>query len=286
MTGDVTIPAGAVLVGYDGSVDSDLALSWADEVARDTQRPLCVLISEVDPTQVLEMTAEWHTARIARIEADARDRIKESRAPFTSVDVVSVPPTAALIDASARGSLLVVGARGHTLLSGVVLGSVSQHLARHAACPVVVVRQPHDPQPRVVVGVDGSAASRQALDFAAPQADRTGSSLTVVNGWRSLSHGRGALPGSTFERRYAEEVDAAERLLAESVAGLAETWPDLAVTTEAIPVPPGRCLADASQAASLVVVGSRGRGAFAGMLLGSVGQSVLHQAHCPVAVVR
>jgi nucleotide-binding universal stress UspA family protein len=70
------------------------------------------------------------------------------------------------------------------------------------------------------------------------------------------------------------------------VAGLADTWPALEVETEAIPVPPSRCLADASQAASLVVVGSRGRGAFTGMLLGSVSQSVLHTAQCPVAVVR
>jgi nucleotide-binding universal stress UspA family protein len=212
--------------------------------------------------------------------------VKESGAPSTSVDVVSTPPTAALIDASARGSLLVIGARGHTVLSGVLLGSVSQHLARHAACPVVVVRQPHDPQPRVVVGVDGSQGSQDALDFAAAQAVRTGSSLSVVNAWRSFARGRGAVMGPPLERRYGAELEASERLLAESVAGLADTWPDLEVETEAIPVPPSRCLADASQAASLVVVGSRGRGAFTGMLLGSVSQSVLHTAQCPVAVVR
>lgn len=276
--------SGAVLVGYDGSADSELALSWADEMARRTQHPIRVLISEVDPTQVLEVTSDWHAARMAQLDGDARDRLKESTAPGVSVEVVPNPPTRALIDASRESWLLVVGARGHSLLSGILLGSVSQHLARHAACPVVVVRQPHDPQPRVVVGVDGSEGSDAALEFAAAQADRTDSTLVVIYSWPSLS--RGAVIGPPFERRHREEIEAGERVVAEAVAGLSERYPDLEVVTEAIPVPASRCLADASYSASLVVVGSRGRGAFAGMLLGSVSQHVLHLAQCPVAVVR
>jgi nucleotide-binding universal stress UspA family protein len=276
--------AGAVVVGYDGSADSDLALAWADEVARDSNRPIRVLISEVDRTQVLEVTSDWHAARMTQLDADARDRLKGSAASEISVDLAKDPPSKALIDASAEAWLVVVGARGHGLLSGMLLGSVSQHLARHAAGPVVVVRRPHDPQRRVVVGVDGSEGSSAALDFAAAQADRTGSALVVVHGWHSLANS--AVVGPPFEHRYAEEEQVAERVVAESVAGLSETYPDLEVDTETIPVPPGRCLADASQTASLVVVGSRGRGAFAGMLLGSVSQHVLHQAQCPVAVVR
>lgn len=282
----MNISSRSIFVGYDGSADSDYALSWAEEMARRTQRPLHVLISEVDPTHVFEMTRDWHVARMARIEADARDRLKESKAPTVSVTVVKDPPVTALIDASSQASLVVVGARGHGLLSGVLLGSVSQHVSRHAACPVVVVRQARHSSDRVVVGVDGSSGSSAALEFASEHASRTGSTLTVIHAWRNLSRERGPLMGAPFEGQFNEEVNAAERVLSEAVAGLRERYPDVHVETEAIPVTPSRCLADASAAASLLVVGSRGRGAFAGMLLGSTSQSVLHHAQCSVAVVR
>lgn len=84
----------------------------------------------------------------------------------------------------------------------------------------------------------------------------------------------------------AEEMDAAERLLAEAVAGLREEHPDLLVELQPMPVPPVRALTDASATASLVVVGTRGRGGFMGLLLGSVSSGVLQHAQCPVAVLR
>ncbi len=280
------MPSGAVLVGYDGSVDSELALAWADEMATQTQRPLHVLISEADPTQILELTSEWHAARMRELESDLSDRLLASKAPATSRELVHEPPTQALVERSRKASVVVVGARGHSLIGGVLLGSVSQHLAPHAACPVVVVRQPYDPQPRVVVGVDGSVGSRGALEFAAEEADRSDSALVVVFAWRPSSRGREPVVGVTPDPRYTAEVETAERILAESVAGLSERYPDLEVVTKAIPVAASRCLVDASHSASLVVVGSRGRGAFTGMLLGSVSQHVLAHGACTVAVVR
>jgi len=78
----------------------------------------------------------------------------------------------------------------------------------------------------------------------------------------------------------------AEQLVAEACAAARSAYPDVDVEPEAIPVRPGPVLVDASAAASLVVVGSRGRGAFTGLLLGSVSQHVLHHALCDVAVVR
>jgi nucleotide-binding universal stress UspA family protein len=269
-----------IVVGYDGSSDSELALDWADELAAEQGRPLRVLISEVDPTQVLEATSEWHAAKMAELEADAKDRLAGARTEDTVLELVQVPPAQALIDASAHAVAVVVGARGHSLLSGVVLGSVSQHVTRHASCPVVVTRPPYQPDSRrVVVGVDGSTGSRKALEFAFDHASHSGSSVTAIHAWRNLARG---FPGSGL----IEEIQAAERVLAEALAGFADLYPDVEVTTEAIPMAPQRALADASTAAELVVVGSRGLGAFAGLLLGSVGQSVLHHGHCPVAVVR
>jgi nucleotide-binding universal stress UspA family protein len=272
--------AGEIVVGYDGSGDSELALDWADQLAAEQGRPLRVLISEVDPTQVLEATSDWHAARIGQLESDARDRLAGARSRDSAIEVVGVPPSQALIDASAKAVTVVIGARGHSLLSGVVLGSVSQHVTRHSSCPVVVVRAPYHPDAnRVVVGVDGSTGSRKALEFAFDHASRSGSPVTAVHAWRNAAR------GDTGEG-LVEEIRAAERVLAEALAGFADQYPDVKVTTEAIPVVPQRVLADASQSASLVVVGSRGLGAFAGLLLGSVSQSVLHHAQCPVAVVR
>lgn len=156
---------------------------------------------------------------------------------------------------------------------------------RHAPCPVVVARPvAHPAAARIVVGVDGSGGSDAALDFACERAELTGEDVVVVHGWRD-----GRATGTTrrdipdeFMQRIAEE----ERLLAESVAGIQADHPDVHLQPEAIPVVAWRALADASAASSLVVVGSRGRGAFSGMLLGSVSQQVLQHAECPVAVVR
>lgn len=268
---------GEIVVGYDGSGDSELALDWADELAAEQGRSLHVLISEVDPTQVLEATSDWHAAKMAELESDARDRLAGARCTDSRIEIASVPPTQALIDASARAATVVVGARGHSLLSGVVLGSVSQHVTRHASCPVVVARAPYHPDSdRIVVGVDGSTGSRKALEFAFEHASRKHAPITVIHAWRNSGRQEGLV----------EEIEAAERILSEALAGFSDDYPDVKVMTEAIPIAPHRVLADASQAAALVVVGSRGLGAFTGLLLGSVSQSVLHHAQCTVAVVR
>jgi nucleotide-binding universal stress UspA family protein len=276
----MTTRAGEIVVGYDGSGDSDRALDWAEELAAEQGRPLRVLISEADPTQVLEATGDWHAAKMTELATQAGNRLEGARCRHSEVEVATVPPAQALIDASARASGVVVGARGHSLLSGVVLGSVSQHVTRHASCPVVVVRAPYRPDAdRIVVGVDGSTGSRKALEFAFDHASRRAVPLTAVHAWRNAGRGRSG-------QGLMEEIRAAERILAEALAGFADQYPDVKLTTEEVPMAPQRVLADASQSAALVVVGSRGLGAFAGLLLGSVSQSVLHHAQCTVAVVR
>ena len=272
---------GEVVIGYDGSADSELALDGADRLASEQGRALRVLISEADVSQVLEATADWHASRMRELEGDAQARLEAARTRDSVVEVVSEPAAAALIDASSRASIVVLGARGHSLVSGVVLGSVSQQVTRHASCPVVVTREPKNPaSDRIVVGVDGSPGCRKALEFAFAHADRVGAPVVAVHAWHE-----------SFLRRETEEGLAeanaeAERLLSEALAGFADEYPDVKLTTEAIPVAPPRVLTDASESAALVVVGSRGLGAFAGLALGSVSQSVLHHAQCPVAVVR
>jgi nucleotide-binding universal stress UspA family protein len=190
-----------------------------------------------------------------------------------------------LLDAAADAGLLVVGSRGHGQVAGLVAGSVSQHLARHAACPVVVARPvAHPAASRIVVGVDGSGGSDAALEFACRRAELTGENVVVVHGWRD-----GSATGTTrreVPEQFMERIAEEERQLSEAVAGVQGDHPDVRLVPEAIPVVAWRALADASAAATLLVVGSRGRGAFTGMLLGSVSQQVRHHAQCPVAVVR
>jgi nucleotide-binding universal stress UspA family protein len=276
----MTTRAGEIVVGYDGSSDSELALDWADQLAAEQGRALRVLISEVDPTQVLEATSDWHAAKMAQLRADARDRIAGARTRDSQVELAASPPTQALVDASAKAATVVIGAQGHSLLSGVVLGSVSQHVTRHASCPVIVTRAPSDPESnRVVVGVDGSTGSRKALEFAFDHASRIAAPITAIHAWRNGGRGHNG-------EGLVDEIQAAERILSEALAGFADQYPDVKVSPEAVPIVPQRALADASRSASLVVIGSRGLGAFAGLLLGSVSQSVLHHAQCTVAVVR
>ncbi len=81
-------------------------------------------------------------------------------------------------------------------------------------------------------------------------------------------------------------MESPERLLAQAVAGRAESYPDVTVRQEVLSGETREVLVQASRNAQLMVAGARGRGGFSGMLLGSVSQALLHHAHCPVAVVR
>jgi nucleotide-binding universal stress UspA family protein len=204
---------------------------------------------------------------------------------------------AALIVAASRGAgLVVVGARGRGALASALLGSTSIDVAAHAHVTVVVVREfptPLPQRPGVVVGTDGSDESDAAVAAAFHEADRRDLPLTVVHAWlldyAASGAGYGAgygviVPGHADIRRQVGE--AAVAVTAESIAGWSEKYPDVVVRQHVVNAHPVQALVDHSAGAELLVVGSRGRGGFAGLLLGSVSQGVLHHAHCPVMVVR
>lgn len=282
-----------VLVGFDGSTDAQRALEWGIAEAAERNAALHVVVSQGPrlssyPRPIDEVVA----ARTRKWVEQAQDTLREAGLPTDLVEIADGPPAEVLVNGSDASTLVVLGSQGYGRISGPYLGSVSQHVTRYAAGPVVVVRPAANPgSTRIVVGVDGSGGSEDALEFAFERASRTGAALFVLYGWRSqaaLAMGMGGtVPfGATVPVDVAEETAGAELLLAETVAGLAEKYPDVEVYREAIPVPAARALADASQNAAMVVVGSRGRGAWAGLLLGSVSQAVLHHAECPVAIVR
>ena len=133
-------------------------------------------------------------------------------------------------------------------------------------------------RPRIVVGVDGSAASLDALRWAARQADLTGAGIEALATWTyPYSTGFG---GSVADF---DMAGATQQVLDQALAQL-ET--DVPVTGRVAEGSAPLELIEASRTADLLVVGSRGHGAFTGMLLGSVSQHCVSHAHCPVVVVR
>lgn len=274
-----------VVVAYDGSSDADCGLDWAIDYARVHSAPLEVFASSGDVEYLPERATQEADQLMGAWLDQARAQLEASGVEDWSTTATPGKVVPELIEASQSASLLVVGAQGHSVIGGMLLGSVSQHLTRHAHCPVAVVRGARSERStRIVVGVDGSDASLTALRFAFEHAARVDGTVVVVHG-QSVTAINGPWDVDVAPA-VAEELLESKRLLAESVAGVRADHPDVRVEISAMPVPAVRALADASAAASLVVLGTRGRGGFMGLLLGSVSASVLQHAQCPVVVVR
>jgi nucleotide-binding universal stress UspA family protein len=277
-----------VIAGYDGSPDAKRALVWAADLARSKKAPLRVVVAMGDfrLRRVTELDVEWERVHEADLTADAQAAVAALDLEDASLEVSKHGPAPAVLDEADQASVIVMGSRGHGRLASAFVGSVSQHIAQHAACTVVVVREASDPhQDTVVVGVDGSDGGRPALDFAFEHASRTGAPVTALYVSENL---RGRLGAARQEAVSPEdtELTAAEPVVAEALRPYAEKYPDVPVHRELAYGSAVRSLSDASEHAALVVVGSRGRGAFESLLLGSVGQGLLHHAHCPVVIAR
>lgn len=278
-----------VVVGVDGSADSELAVRWAVAEARRTGCPLHLvhtvprlLGKQPDPAERDQRAAaDLALATARRLAADA----PQLHVSVQRVEVMGLAAGQPLVESSQDAGLLVVGAVGHGRVTGALLGSVSQLVAREAHCPVVVVRETADAAAsRVVVGFDGSAQSERALTFALDRASSEGA-VTAVHAVAGLTmHDSGVM--WPLSRESVRREGLAEVELHEALQPWRDKYPEVRLLSEVVPGRPGRVLAAASEHAALVVVGTRGRGAATGMLLGSVSQAVLHRAHCPVAVVR
>ncbi|MGW4489006.1 universal stress protein [Amycolatopsis sp. NPDC004368] len=193
-----------------------------------------------------------------------------------------------LLRESAVAELVVLGSRGLGGFTGLLLGSTAVAVAGHAPCPVVVVRgrKPDDAPPAtgpVLVGLDGSPDSNDALGYACEEATARGTRLVAVHTWNEITP-EGVLRKSDSRP---EDVAAAERrLVDQQLAPWREKFPDLPIDVVVVHGRPVRTLLELGEDAQLVVVGSRGRGGFTGILLGSTSQALLVHSACPVAVVR
>ena len=281
-----------VVVGLDGRQPGRVALDWAIDEARWRRAPLRLLHATPMPLRgrAPELPSEVAAGdeQSARILDEAVDRVR-ALSPATPVSTSPGRGNAAvmLVEASKDASCVVVGARTRGALASAFLGSTSVDVAAHAAAPVVVVRQlpvVRPNRPGVVVGSDGSALSTAAIAEGFRQADERGLTLTVVHAW-FLDPGMG-LAALQSEDALRAAGDAEHALAAEALAGWSEKYPDVLLRHHVINAHPVQALVEHSDGAELVIVGSRGRGGFGGLLMGSVSQGVLHHAHCPVMVVK
>ncbi|MEU8226149.1 universal stress protein [Kribbella sp. NPDC048915] len=266
-----------IVVGYDGSRASNAAARWAARTAQRLGRMVRVL--HVVPWPAISgggsSAIELGTDTLGRTAERLLDRSCEDVRrdhPDVAIDaeVVIGHPVPVLLREAAGGSLVVLGANERRELPP---GSLLEHLATHSSIPVVAVpagwRSNRGDQ--VVVGVDGSAESGNALAFGLEFAEQTDAEVTAVLAYR--------------DPRLLVGEDASV-LLRDATAAEAGGHPEVELTEKLVQGNPSNVLAEESRDAALLVVGSRGRSRIRGSLLGGVSRAVLRRPPCPVAVVR
>jgi nucleotide-binding universal stress UspA family protein len=279
-----------ILVGVDGSPASQAALAWAAAEAARRGCELTVLYAY-----------EWHMfgARApigSPLAEDARSRagqvvaaaVNDAKAAAPTLTVhgqaVLGAPGPTLVAAAESAELVVVGSRGRGGFASLLLGSVSQQVATHTSGPVVVVRGRPEPVGPIVVGVDGSSAAQDALGLAFDAAGLRSARIVAVRVY-TLPMTWGTEPGTFAEDREERRRFELEALL-DDLAPWKEKYAETPIEAVVVESHAAGALIGLSHTAQLVVVGTRGHGGFAGLLLGSVGLQLLHHAECPVLIAR
>ncbi|MFC4119864.1 universal stress protein [Nonomuraea zeae] len=278
-----------IVVGVDGSVPARAAVDWAaGDAVRMHQSLLLVHAVDRTPYQIAKFPGPDRPDTLLRASHKVLQEavaLVHERQPTVEVttQVVEGAPAAVLLDQGRTATELVVGSRGLGGLAGALLGSVSEHVAGQADCPVVVVHGDRRPKyGEVVVGVDDYPESQPALAYAFEQAALRGSTLRALHIWQ--------LPVRVFATERPHEMHETrtvrQRAVADRLSTFRAEYPQVTIAEDV------RCghavdaLTQASLHADLLVVGSHGRGTVRSALLGSVSRATLHHARCTVAVVR
>ena len=287
-----------IVVGVDGSPASKVAVQWAARDAELRNVPLTLVhVVRATAGTWLETPSlpEWMRGQRERgrqVIDDALKIVEEScqRGPAqVHCEMPSANAVPALVDLSKNAELVVVSRHGTGTLRGRHMGSVTSGLVYHAHCPVAVIHDEAPPnadvaQSPVLVGVDGSPESELATAIAFDEASRRKVGLVALHAWSDVGVFDGVLDSHGIGWPALKSIE--DEALAERLAGWCERYPDVSVRRVVVRDEPAHQLVDQSQWSQLVVVGSHGRGGFAGMLLGSISAAVVMLARLPVIVAR
>ena len=277
-------PHGAVVVGVDRTPSSDRAIEQGIRQAGISRRPLHLVYAA--RLRLAPWADEYLAGKRHELEA-IRDRAADKAPDVDVTFAVHVDdPAAMLVKASETAYLVVLGSSGVARTADVLRGATAHKVAAHAHCPVVVTPSTgdwNDAGP-IVVGVDAADHSVPALEWAFAEASAQGAKLVAVHTWW-WEPPNAYLAGAAWEGQWDEIADSEKLLLAEMLAGWREKYPDVEVEPALVRGHTAVVLRDLSASSRLVVVGTRGRGGFTSLLLGSVSDFMVHSAHCSVVVV-
>ena len=292
--------ARTIIVGIDLSGTSNRALDWAATEADRLGLPLLLVHAYSESGYPAVRASLPGGTAISDLDETLRDIAEQAlstaadraRSTHPGLEVRAVVraglPATILVEASRDAELVVLGARGLGAVMAMLSGSVSSQVCAHAHAPVIVVHEAAShslTDTRVVVGVDGSQTSQAALAFAFAFASSHQVGLTAVHTWQ-IDGVEASAASLAWMVDWAQIGEEERSVVAEAMAGYREQYPDVDVRRHVTQGSPIDELGRLSQGACLVVVGTRGRGTVSGWLKGSVSQSVLRAAHCPVAVVH
>ena len=266
-----------IVVGYDGSEPSLIALDWA--AARAAARSSTVEIVSVNASDLFDETA------IPAVLQDAERRFRDiAKDAHVQSRRVNGRMPGALLRAAERADLLVIGAHRRRPLRAALAGWRPLRTVARSSVPIVVIPDDwSDTEGRILVGVDDDDSSSAAVDFAAREARDAGVGLTLVHAWQMpvpTMDGAVALLASPIEQK------ATHRRILDAVADtVLAAYPGIAVERILVNDNPSAALLTEARRSSLVVIGTHHRGPLAGAVLGSVGQDTVAQSRTPVCVV-
>jgi len=291
-----TIPTGSIVVGVDGSVGALAAVRWAAQQASCERRPVVLVHGlDVDTVTAGDSRAVDAIRMLDYLWRDGLEALEKGREVASAVDpdlavtteIVGVDARHLLLDLGERAAMVIVGSRGRGPVRSLLLGSVSVALSRHAAGPLVIVRPHHEGLVRrgIVVGTDATAASSAAVEFAYRLASERDLPLTVLHLLPEPAILYAAAYGVYVPPPDLVDVDAERAVLAESLAGLGEKFPDVHTNVRLERGGTVAALVEASRKADVLVVGAHHGGRGSELWPGSVATGVVERAGCPVAVV-
>ena len=281
-----------ILVGVDGSISALHAVHWSAVEA--VRHGLGLQIVHAYTVSAIDLPSGYSDQVMTLARRCLHDAVSVVRKVDNTLKLVAElevgKASDLLTERSKNSAMVVLGSRGRGGFAELLTGSTAIAVASRAQCPVVIVRgaktdAPYPSEGPVVVGIDGSELSEAAIAFGYEAACLRNTDLVAVHTWSdAVLQWAGVIP--TPELEWTTMQTEEEQLLAERLAGWADKYPDVRVRRVVRLGHPAQRLLDEAKDAQLVVVGSRGKGGFAGSLLGSTSQALLHHSRCPVAIVR